>query len=76
MMAKKKAQKRKPGKISQIELLRQIIKATRRGEAIYEFFPGSTKMDFIHLYCDGLTKPGGTRKKGWVATQAGIKRLR
>lgn len=28
-------------------------------------------MDFIELYCDGYIKPGGTRKKGWVATKAG-----
>lgn len=76
-MAKKKAPKKKQAsssgkkKISKDQLLWEIVQATEEGDAIYEFFPGSKKMDFIHLYCDGLIRPGGTHKQGWVATKKG-----
>ncbi len=71
-MAKKK-KKRKSGKISPGQLMHAIVRATDEGKAVYEFYPGSVKMDFVQLYCDGMIKPGGTRKKGWIATSQGIR---
>ncbi len=63
----------KPKKLSQKQLLDAIKRATRDGEAIYEFLPGARKLDFYKLYCDRLIKPAGTRRMGWQATEKALK---
>lgn len=75
MAKKKKLPKRKPKKLNRRQLLEVIIDATDRGGAIYDFFPGSKRLDFLNMYCDGLIKPGGTKKQGWVTTTAGREQL-
>ncbi len=74
-MARKKSSSRRNGKLDRDQLLEVIVKETSKGKgkAVYEFYPGAKKMDFIELYCDGFINPGGTNKAGWRATPAGTK---